>query len=36
VAIREFNQALRDDPRVDISLLPVADGMTLIRKKARR
>jgi O-methyltransferase len=34
VAIREFNAALRDDPRVDISLLPMADGITLIRKKA--
>jgi O-methyltransferase len=34
VAIREFNEALRDDPRVDISLLPMADGITLIRKKA--
>jgi O-methyltransferase len=34
VAIREFNQALRDDLRVDISLLPMADGITLIRKKA--
>jgi|SRR5450755_2501013 O-methyltransferase len=33
VAIREFNELLRDDPRVDISLLPVADGITLIRKK---
>jgi len=33
-AIREFNEALRDDPRVVISLLPVADGITLICKKA--
>jgi O-methyltransferase len=35
VAIREFNEALRDDPRVDISLLPLADGITLIRKKTQ-
>jgi len=33
VAIREFNLALRDDPRVDFSLLPMADGITLIRRK---
>ena len=33
VAVREFNQALRDDERVDISLLPMADGITLIRRR---
>ncbi len=33
VAIREFNQRLRDDSRVDIALLPMADGITLIHKK---
>ena len=33
VAIREFNERLRDDARVDISLVPMADGITLIRKK---
>jgi len=33
VAIREFNERLRDDTRVDISLVPMADGITLIRKK---
>jgi O-methyltransferase len=32
VAIREFNRLVRDDPRVEMSLLPVADGITLIRK----
>jgi len=31
-AICEFNAMLRDDPRVDISLLPLADGITLVRK----
>lgn len=30
-AIRDFNARLRDDPRVDISLLPIADGLTLAR-----
>jgi O-methyltransferase len=34
MAIRGFNERLRDDSRVDISLLPMADGITLIRKKA--
>jgi O-methyltransferase len=33
VAIREFNLMLRDDERVDISLMPMADGITLVRKK---
>lgn len=32
-AIREFNEYLRDDGRVDISMLPVADGITLVRKR---
>ena len=32
VAIREFNQKLHRDRRVDISLLPIADGLTLARK----
>ena len=32
VAIREFNQVLRSDPRVDISMVPIADGLTLARK----
>ncbi|MEU0007810.1 class I SAM-dependent methyltransferase [Streptomyces sp. NPDC006314] len=33
VAIRELNLFLRDDHRVEISLLPMADGITLVRKK---
>ncbi|MFC7531617.1 class I SAM-dependent methyltransferase [Actinoplanes sp. GCM10030250] len=33
VAIRELNAALRDDPRVDLTLLPFADGVTLLRKR---
>lgn len=36
VAIRELNQLLRDDDRVEISLLAMADGITLVRKKAAR
>ena len=32
VAIREFNLKLRDDPRVLITLLPIADGLTLAVK----
>ncbi len=33
VAIREFNSALSDDPRISLSLLPIADGLTLARKR---
>jgi predicted O-methyltransferase YrrM len=32
-AIRAFNDALHADPRVEISLLPVGDGLTLAMKK---
>ncbi|PWW62831.1 O-methyltransferase [Actinokineospora spheciospongiae] len=32
-AIRALNASLREDPRVDVSLLTVADGITLVRKK---
>lgn len=32
-AIRAFNAALKHDERVDFSLLPMADGLTLIRKR---
>jgi predicted O-methyltransferase YrrM len=32
-AIRAFNAALHRDERVDISLVPIADGMTLARKR---
>jgi predicted O-methyltransferase YrrM len=31
VALREFNDALHRDPRVDLALLPVGDGLTLAR-----
>ena len=32
VAIREFNQKLHQDERVDISLVPISDGLTLAMK----
>ncbi|MGH7658375.1 MAG: class I SAM-dependent methyltransferase [Gemmatimonadales bacterium] len=31
--IREFNRSLHHDVRVDLSLLPVGDGLTLARKR---
>lgn len=33
LAIRELNTRLRDDDRVEISMLAVADGLTLVHKK---
>jgi O-methyltransferase len=33
VAIRAFNRTLRDDPRIDLSLVPIGDGLTLARKR---
>jgi caffeoyl-CoA O-methyltransferase len=33
VAIRHFNEVLHSDARVDLSLVPVGDGLTLARKK---
>ena len=32
-AIRAFNDQLSDDPRISLSLLPIADGLTLARKR---
>ncbi|MGW7695186.1 O-methyltransferase [Streptomyces asiaticus] len=31
--VRAFNALVRDDPRVEMSLIPMADGITLIRKR---
>lgn len=33
VAIRAFNEALQRDERIDASLLPIGDGLTLARKR---
>jgi predicted O-methyltransferase YrrM len=33
-AIRNFNELIRQDERVDISLVPIGDGLTLARKLA--
>lgn len=33
VAIREFNEHIQHDSRVDISLVPIGDGLTLARKR---
>lgn len=32
-AIRAFNQKVRDDDRVSLSLVPIGDGLTLLRKR---
>lgn len=33
--LRQFNQALAQDPRVDLVMLPMSDGMSLVRKRAK-
>lgn len=33
-AIRTLNARLRDDPRFDLSLVPIGDGLTLARRRA--
>jgi O-methyltransferase len=35
VAVRALNAALRDDERVDLAMLTMADGITLARKRER-
>src|SRR5688572_32193971 len=33
VALREFNDALHQDARIDLALLPLGDGLTLARRR---
>jgi len=33
VAMREFNQFVYNDDRVELTIVPIADGLTLLRKK---
>jgi len=33
MAIRVFNAALKEDDRIELSMLPIADGLTLVRKR---
>lgn len=33
LAIRAFNDRLKSDPRIDLSLVPIGDGLTLARKR---
>ena len=33
LAIRAFNEQIRDDQRIDLSLLPIGDGLSLCRKR---
>ena len=32
IALKKLNEKIRDDNRVDLSILPMADGITLVRK----
>lgn len=32
-SLREFNKKVNDDPRVEVVILPVRDGLTVIRKR---
>jgi predicted O-methyltransferase YrrM len=34
VALRHFNVVLHEDQRVDLSLVPIGDGLTLVRKRS--
>jgi len=34
LAVRAFNRKVHEDDRVSLSMLPIGDGMTLIRKRA--
>jgi predicted O-methyltransferase YrrM len=33
MAVRGFNARVVDDPRVDLSLVPIGDGLTLLRRR---
>jgi predicted O-methyltransferase YrrM len=33
VALRRFNEHLHADARIDLSLVPIGDGLTLARKR---
>ncbi len=33
LAIQRLNRKLHTDPRIDLSLVPIADGLTLVRKR---
>jgi caffeoyl-CoA O-methyltransferase len=33
-AIRAFNRKVVDDPRVECVMLPISDGLTMIRRKS--
>ena len=34
ISIMDFNDFVKNDPRVEATILPIRDGMTLLRKTA--
>jgi len=34
LAVRALNEKIRDDERVDLSMIPIGDGLTLARKRS--
>ena len=33
IALRDLNEILFNDQRIDLSMIPVGDGLTIVRKK---
>jgi predicted O-methyltransferase YrrM len=33
-AVRALNDRLPDDPRIEVAILPIADGLSIVRKRS--